>query len=128
MKLPALYLTASIIGAGAGALALKTADAGSGFFLIPFTLGPLFVSLALSTFLKEKKAQRTLAAGSVAYAIWFSLSWLFIFHGGSDPQRGLGFLFIGVYSLPVMIIVWVVALLVPKETTAVGRLPATTES
>jgi len=77
--------------------------------MVPFALGPLFLSLLLALVMPNKASQITLIIGSVFYGGFFIHLYGGLFHRSPSPQSGIGLLFIGFYSLRVMIPIWCVA-------------------
>jgi hypothetical protein len=77
--------------------------------MVPFTLGPLVLSLLLALVMPNKASQITLIIGSVLYAGFFIYLYGGLFHRSPSPQSGIGLLFIGFHSLHVMIPIWCVA-------------------
>ncbi len=108
-----------------GAIVLCSRGPG-GLVALPFTHGPLFASLVLAHFLNSQKAQATFIFSSVIYTIWFLWAFTDIFFIHPDPQSPIGLFFIGIYSLPVMLLFWLIAIcfgaqkypLIPESTEA----------
>lgn len=89
----------------------RDSEAGAGFlFFVPFTLGPHAVSHWLCFVLKSRGAAILLAVGMLAYAAWFFFVYVDAFYVHPDPQSPIALLVVGVVSLPVMVPVWVGAL------------------
>jgi hypothetical protein len=84
-------------------------------FFVPFALGPLFVSLVIAATAPSRGCQIILAAGSVIYAAWFAFIFLDAFYWHVDPQSAIALVFIGIYSLPVMIPIWLSALVLRRR-------------
>ena len=110
MKSPAFIATTFTIVIGMVILMSISEPVLGAFIFVPFALGPLFVSLIVAAFSSCRSCQATLILGSVLYAAWFTFVYLSAFHWHPDAQSGIALLFIGVYSLPVMIPIWVVTL------------------
>ena len=72
----------------------------------PFALGPLAVSLLVTLFARTKASQITLIVGSVLYGGFFIYLYIQLYYVSPSPQSGIVLLFIGFYSLPVMLVVW----------------------
>lgn len=102
---------ATLIAIAAGIIALaKVAASLSGvLFILPFALGPLFVTLCLTFFCKRVLSLALLLVSAVAYTAWFFFVYLDAFHRHLDPQSAIVLLFVGIYSLPVMLPLWVAA-------------------
>lgn len=82
----------------------------AGLLFVPLALWPLMVSAAASFFVKVDRAAGWLLASSLLYALWYGYLFVSAFYLHPDPQAGLVFLFVGIYSLPVMLVLWIVAL------------------
>jgi hypothetical protein len=91
------------------ALCVKSDGFITGLIFVPFALGPLLVSLKFAFAFKKRASQVSITMGSALYAIWFSLAYLDIFYWHVDANGAIGLLFVGLYSLPVMLIVWLFA-------------------
>lgn len=79
-------------------------------FFIPFALFPHGVNQALIYTLTTTKAQKALLVGQLVYFIWFTYVYIDAFYINLDPQSAIVLLFVGVFSLPVMVVIWVMAL------------------
>lgn len=98
-----LFITASI-------LLLKESNTPLGLlFFMPFSFGPMVFSLFLGCRASSKKCLLTLLVANILYFVWFLWVYLEVFYLHPDPQGPIAFIFIGVYSLPVMIPLWIVA-------------------
>lgn len=115
LKSPAFLTTIIILALGVAALLAKSEPVLSGLFFVPFALGPLFVSIFLSIISPSKSCQITLSIGSILYALWFGYIYLDAFYWHLDPQSAIALVFIGIYSLPVMILVWIITLVLRKK-------------
>lgn len=105
-----LSSTLAVILVGAVALGTQAAELSGVLFLAPFSLGPLFVSAGLALpWWRRRRAQSVLAVGTAAYALFFAFCFLSAFHWHPDPQSPIVMVFVGSYSLPVMLIFWIVA-------------------
>ncbi|MBK8037200.1 MAG: serine/threonine protein kinase [Verrucomicrobiaceae bacterium] len=107
---PAFLTTAAAIVAGTLCLVAQSKPPSAALRFLPLSLGPLFVSLILSLILLNRRSQRVLLVGSLLYAALFAFIYLGAFFWHLDPQSAIALLFIGFYSLPVMIPVWLIAL------------------
>ncbi|MES2307927.1 MAG: hypothetical protein V4507_03625 [Verrucomicrobiota bacterium] len=76
---------------------------------VPFSLGPLLISAMIVCFLTNKRSQIILSLSSICYAGWFAFADRDIFYIHPDPQSPILFIFIGIYSLPIMAIFWFAA-------------------
>ena len=91
--------------------------------MLPFTLGPLFVSLGLALFCQRRACQITLIIGSVLYAACF-ISLVFSLVVSRDAQAGLALGLMGFGTLPVMIPVWLMTLVFnAKQPTIIAKQP-----
>ena len=106
---PAFVVTAVILVVGLGILNSNSRSFSGTLFMVPFTLGPLVLSLLLALVMPNKASQITLIIGSVLYAGFFIYLYGGLFHRSPSPQSGIGLLFIGFHSLHVMIPIWCVA-------------------
>jgi len=91
-------------------LLLSKTDGSGIFFFIPFTFSPMLVSLGLGTAASSRSSLGILLLSNVLFMGWFLYVYLNAFYWNPDPQAGIVFLFVGFYSLPVMIPLWIVAL------------------
>ena len=106
---PAFVVTAVILVVGIGIIDSNSRSFSGTLFMVPFALGPLVLSLLLALFMSNKASQMTLIIGSVLYGGFFIHLYGGLFHRSPSPQSGIGLLFIGFYSLRVMIPIWYVA-------------------
>ena len=106
---PAFVVTAIILAVGIGILLSNSRDLGATLMMTPFALGPLAVSLLVALFARTKASQITLIVGSVLYGGFFIYLYIQLYYVSPSPQSGIGLLFIGFYSLPVMLVVWAVS-------------------
>ena len=84
-------------------------------FFVPFALGPLFVSMKIAATAPYRSCQIILAIGTGLYAVWFGFIFLDAFYWHLDPQSAIALVFIGLYSLPVMIPIWLGALALKRR-------------
>ena len=110
MKNPTFIITLTTILIGFGMLTAKADNPAGALFFVPFSLGPQIVSLVLLLLLPHPSSQRLLLAGALLYAGWFVLVFLDIFYWHMDPQGPIVLVFVGFYALPVLIPIWIVAL------------------
>ena len=78
-------------------------------FFLPFALGPLLVTWGLGWLCGSRISGRLLLIATSLYSAWFGCIYLSAFRWRPDPQSGIAMLFVGVYSLPVMLPLWIVA-------------------
>jgi len=129
LKSPAFVLTSVVIIAGLVCLMSKSDIIGA-LFVLPFALGPLFISLIVAAVSHFRSCQNILIVGSVLYSAWFGYAFLDIFYWHPDPQSAIGLLFVGALSLPVMIPIWILTLFLrqKKHAEANKTLEATATS
>ncbi len=120
---PAFLITASLLVAGTVALMTESEPIVGALFFVPFALGPLFISLLMAALCPTRPCQILLSAGSLLYAAWFGSIFLEIFHWHPDPQGAIALIFVGVYSLPVMGLIWVAALVLRRRGTRAKTAP-----
>ena len=88
----------------------NTESFGDEVFVILFVLWPLVLSLFLAFIAQSRSSQITLIIGSILYGSCFS-----IIYGSSGAQSGVALLFMGFYSLPVMVPIWGVAVFLKRK-------------
>ncbi|MCY2975846.1 MAG: hypothetical protein NTW52_14420 [Planctomycetota bacterium] len=81
----------------------------AGLLFIPFVLGPLLINLSQTSYWLSKGSQAVLMTATIAYAIWFAYVYSVAIIWGTDAQSPIALLFIGAFSLPVMVPLWIVA-------------------
>ena len=118
---PAFLMTTLLLVIGTLALMSKSEPIIGALFFIPFALGPLFVSLLIAAIAPYQACQITLILGTVLYTAWFGFIFLSAFYWDVDPQSPIALIFIGIYSLPVMIPIWVVALILKRRNKLKGE-------
>ncbi len=114
MRIFAVTSTVLAITAGLIFLGRQSDSTGGLLFFVPFTLGPLFVTLLLDFFVHRRLALGLLLASTLIYFAWFLFVYLSAFYWHPDAQGAIALLFIGIYSLPVMIPLWITAWLKRK--------------
>jgi hypothetical protein len=70
----------------------------------------MVVSLLLGAAAASRRSLITLLISNILYFGWFLWVYISAFHLHPDPQAGIAFLFVGIYSLPVMIPLWIIAM------------------
>ncbi|QIF03020.1 hypothetical protein [Roseimicrobium sp. ORNL1] len=120
---PAFLVTLAFLIIGILALLFVSDSVVGALFFLPFSLGPLLVSLLLAAISPSKSSQKALITGSVLYAAWFTYMYLEVFHWHPDPQGAIAMLFVGVLSLPVMIPVWIISLVVMRRQPSQDSVP-----
>ena len=78
-------------------------------FLLPFCGFPPIVSMVIAGYSKASTPQIITATASFLYGIWFIYIANLAF-STVDAQGGLIFLFVGIYALPVLLPLWITAL------------------
>ncbi len=106
---PAFWTTATIVLTGTLVLCSQADPFSAGLFFVPFSFGPLVVSLGLAFALRSIRAQVLLTISSVLYGAWFAYICAQAFFVNPDPQSPIAFLFVGIYALPVLVIFWIAA-------------------
>ena len=112
---PAFVVTAVILVVGIGILDSNSRSFSGTIFMVPFALGPLILSLCLSLLTNNKASQITLIIGSVLYGGFFIHFYGGLFYRSPSPQSGIGLLFIGFYSLRVMVPIWCIAAFLSRD-------------
>jgi predicted Ser/Thr protein kinase len=125
---PAFITTLEIILVGALCLVAQSNPPSAALKFVPLSLGPLFISLILSLWLTEKRCQKILRIGSVLYALFFAYIFLNSFYWNLDPQSAIGLIFIGFYSLPVMIPIWISAVVMHFKQKENRQFPPVAQS
>ena len=77
--------------------------------IAPIAFGPLLVSLACAFGMTKLRCQRTLCIGSLLYLAWLLFIVVVAFLIDPDPLAPIALVFAPIYSLPIMILVWIVA-------------------
>ncbi|RKX33876.1 MAG: hypothetical protein DRP71_08920 [Verrucomicrobia bacterium] len=96
---------------GMVALCAKSEPFYGGLFFLPFALGPQILTHVGILYARSRGAQITLFIALVVYFSWFSFIFVEIFYLNPDPQGPVALLFVGVYSTPVMLVLWVISAL-----------------
>ena len=95
-----------------GYMVMEYIDSGSILFALFFSLTfcgfPLITSMVISVYPKNWISQVILMIASLLYGIFFALV-AYDLHIHPDNQGGLVFIFIGFFSLPVLIPLWLIA-------------------
>ena len=107
---PAFVVTAALLVIGICILDPNTESFGDEVFVILFVLWPLVLSLFLALITQSRSSQITLIIGSILYGACFSF-----IYGSSGAQSGVALLFMGFYSLPVMVPIWGVAVFLRRK-------------
>ena len=107
---PAFVVTAVLLVIGICILDPNTESFGDEVFVILFVLWPLVLSLFLALIAQSRSSQVTLIIGSILYGACFSF-----IYGSFGAQSGVALLFMGFYSLPVMVPIWGVAIFLKRK-------------
>ena len=119
---PAFLITVQVIVLGLVVLGWESNSLSGAFFIAPFVLGPLMVSLLLAALCPYRTCQITLVTGTVLYAAWCGYVYLSAFLWHVDAQSSISLLFTGIYSLPVMIPLWIVTLILRHKAWMASQL------
>ena len=112
---PAIITTA-IVTILAGLSLCATFDSIFGVaFIFPFSLGPLAITGLFGFMLAGQISQWILASSSICYGVWFLFMYVAC-NNSPSSTAGLGFLVIGLYSLPVLFFFWIAAWAVHLES------------
>ena len=108
----AFWTTATIVMIGTLLLCSKSDPFFAGLFFVPFTFGPLAVTIGLAVVWRSTLAQYLLTVSSVLYGAWFAFIYAQAVYVNPDPQSPIAFLFVGVYATPVLAVFWIAAAVV----------------
>ena len=87
-------------------LTLQSSSLTGVVFLSFFGLWPFLVNTGLAFIARCKATVLLTLLASVAYILWFLYGYYDIFHVNIDPQSGISVIFIGIYSMPFMLLIW----------------------
>jgi hypothetical protein len=90
-------------------LALESTPLYAFLFFVPFALFPHGINHLLIYKLSSLCSQYILLLGQLMYFGWYIYIYIDTFYVNLDAQSGLVMLFVGIYSLPVMAVVWFTA-------------------
>ena len=107
---PAFVVTAVLLVIGICILDPNTESFGDEVFVILFVLWPLVLSLFLALITLKRSSQITLIIGSILYGACFSF-----IYGSFGAQSGIALLYMGIYSLPVMVPIWSIAVFLSRR-------------
>ena len=105
----AFFVTMAVVVIGSIALCTIATPFAAGLLMAPFTFGPLVITAGLAIALRSRPAQIVLSLSSVLYAAWFGYVYAQAVYINPDPQAPIAFLFVGIYSLPVLAVFWLAA-------------------
>jgi hypothetical protein len=80
--------------------------------LLMFGGGPPVVSIIVSICSKSSISQVILAGTSLLYGVWFAYIVYETFYVHPDPQSGIILVFVGICALPVLLPLWLIAVVV----------------
>ena len=114
------FLSMTLLGMvcymGHGVTAKNIVDfVGAMLFMLPFYGFPPIVSIVLSARSKCPISQVIPAGTSLLYGIWFAIVVYDSFYVHLDAQSGLVMIFVGIYFLPVLLPLWIVAHVMEKR-------------
>ena len=124
MRTSTILITVAAIAAGLITLVTKMDSVSGVLFFLPFSFGPLLVTLVIAFFCRRASSLWLLLGSSLTYFGWYYYIYLEAFHWHVDPQSPIALLFVGFYSLPVMLPVWIVALCKRKPKSSPNRYHA----
>lgn len=107
----AFWTTATIVLIGTLFFCSLAKHFFAGLFFVPFSFGPLAVTIGLAFALRSTLAQVLLTVSSILYGAWFAFVCAQAFFVNPDPQSPIVFLFVGIYAIPVLAIFWIAATL-----------------
>jgi hypothetical protein len=81
-----------------------------GLFFLPFLFGPLMLAWIPMWICRSERSQGVFLLANLAYAIWFLYVYLDVFHFHPDANSVIGLLFVGLYSLPILLCLCVIAI------------------
>ena len=86
-------------------------------FLLPFYAFPPIVAIFLARRFTNIISQVIITATSVGYGVWFAYLYYDAFYVHLDPQSGLVFVFVGIYALPGLLPLWLIAFVIERLQT-----------
>ena len=106
-----LWIISAVVFILAVLLLLVESSGGAGvLLLLPLIFGPMIVSLLLGAAAASRRSLVTLLISNILYFGWFFWVYISAFYLHPDAQAGITLLFVGIYSLPVMIPLWIIAM------------------
>ena len=120
MNLRAISITLSVgVLLGIMGFGLHTASLRSivdvlviSLFILSFSGFPPIVSIMLAGCAKNAISQTVSAMASLLYGLWFAYAVYDCFYVNLDAQSGLIFIFVGFWALPVLLLLWLAALVI----------------
>jgi hypothetical protein len=114
---PAIVTTAMVAILGCLSLCTIPDSIFGVAFIFPFALGPLAITGLFGFVLASRIPQWILACSSICYGVWF----MFMYTASvssSSSTAAVGFLVIGLYSLPVLFVFWIAAWAAQLKSTS----------
>ena len=94
-----LWIASAALFALAFLLLLSQSSGGAAvLFILPFSFGSMIVSLLLGAAAASRRSLTTLLISNILYFGWFLWVYVSAFYLHPDPQAGIAFVFIGIYS------------------------------
>lgn len=87
------------------------------------SLVPMFISLACAFLFPKPSCQLTLAVGSILYTPWMVFIIVYGFLINPGPLSPIAFFVGPIYSLPVLVVVWVVAAVQNASAPKTSSIP-----
>jgi hypothetical protein len=101
---------------GIGMLCYQSSPFWGAAFFVPFVFGPMFVTHVAVWWAKATTSQFILTLALVSYFAWFLYVYVDVFCIHLDPQSAIALLFVGVYSLPVMLVLWLLTFVMEMKS------------
>lgn len=105
-------------------LCMKAEPWYGAFFIAAFSLFPHAVTHAMLWMQQSTPARLVLVIGMCLFGAWFLYIYADVFYWNLDPQSPVALVFIGFFSLPVMIPLWILATLLERRQRVAARKPA----
>ena len=120
-RVPAIMITLIVIAASMVAIGMMTESVSGALFFVPFVTGPLWVSLFMAFLVSSKSQGILLTVASVLYGAWFAMVYASVVYWQSAPVDPVAFVFIGIFSLPVLIPMWLAMLYLRRRQQREGE-------
>lgn len=91
-------------------------------FMTPFTCFPIILTQITCFLFKNHLSQILGFVALLLYGIWFGFVYMTLVHWSSDAQNAIGFVVVGIVSLPVMGIIWLAQLITHSKMKKSGDL------
>jgi len=99
------------------ALAMESSPIFAFLFFVPFSLFPHAITHAMISKTSTIPALAVLMVCQIGYVSWFLYIYIQAFHIYLDAQSPIALLFAGIYSLPVMVPLWIAAAVLSRLTS-----------